>query len=274
MLKQDSAEVIVVDHSCPQESGIYVKQNFPSAKVVSVDGRRYFSLWEARNRGAAVAAAETLVFCDADTILAENAMKWVSKSLPKQCFGCFSNEETWRFNKNGLRLGNNQLRGFQVVSAKKFRALDGYDEALQGYAAGGDTDLQDRLILMGVAPYGLDAKIIEDVIAHDNAARLTHHEAPLRLSYLAGLLYRRAKLAMIKLNQGKNLSLEDRSGLYNVAKQAAGQLDLRRDVITFQVLLEHQGVGMPRQLGYERASQKVSLTVEVSLEDRIEKIPD
>jgi hypothetical protein len=274
MLKQDGTEVIVVDYSCPQGSGRYIRQNLPSVKVASVDGKPYFSLWEARNRGAAVATAEMLVFCDADTILADNALKWVSQRLPRQSFGYFSAETTSAFNKNGLRLSNNQLRGFQVVPAKKFRALGGYDEVLQGYAAGGDTDLHERLMLMGIAPFELDPKIVEDVIAHDNAARLAHHEIPLRLSYLAGLLYRRAKLAMIKLNQGKNLSLEDRSGLYQIARQAAERLDSGQELITFHVDLEHPPVGMPRQLGYQRANQRVYLAVEVALENKIDRIPD
>jgi hypothetical protein len=274
MVKQDSAEVIVVDYSCSQESGKYARQNFPSAKVVSVPGKTYFALWDARNRGAAVAAAETLVFCDADTILADNALKWISRTLPKQSFGYFSGEATLGFNKNGLRLSKNQLRGFQVVPASKFRALDGYDEVLQGYGAGGDTDLQDRLMLKGVQPYELDPKIVAEVIVHDNAARIAHYQTPLRLSYLAGLLYRRAKLAMIKLNQGKNLSFEDRSGLYQVARQAAERLELGQDLITLHVELERPMVGMPRQLGYEKASQKVYLAVEVSLQNRIEHIPD
>jgi hypothetical protein len=252
----------------------FVKHNFPSAKVVSVAGKMYFSNWEARNRGAALAATEILIFCDADTILADNAVKWIFHKVPKQCFGYFSGEATSAFNKNGLQLSRNQLRGIQVVATKKFRAIDGYDEVLQGYAAGGDTDLQDRLILTGVAPYELDPKIVEDVIPHDNAARVAYHQTPIRLSYLTGLLYRRAKLAMIRLNQGKNLSLEDRSGLYQIAKQAAEQLDLGRDLINFNVVLEHQGVGMPRQLGYARASHKVYLNVEVSLQNRIETIPD
>jgi glycosyltransferase involved in cell wall biosynthesis len=274
MLKQDGAEVIVVDYSCPEESGRYVKQSFPSAKVVSVGGKPYFAICDARNRGAAVASGEMLVFCDADTILAENAIKWISRTLPKKSFGGFSGVAMSGFNRSGLRLSSNQLRGFQVVSAKAFHAVGGYDDVLQGYAAGGDTDLLDRLVLKGFEPYELDTKIIEDVIEHENAARIAYHYMPVRLSYLAGLLYRRAKFAMIKLNQGKNLSVEDRSGLYQIATQQAARLDSGQDVITLHVELEHPEVGMPRQLGFEKATQKVYIAVEVSLQNRIEHIPD
>ncbi len=42
----------------------------------------------------------------------------------------------------------NQLKGFHVIPAPAFRRLGGYDEVLEGYAAGADTDLEDRLSLI------------------------------------------------------------------------------------------------------------------------------
>jgi len=39
----------------------------------------------------------------------------------------------------------NQLKGFQIVSRENFQKVGGYDELLSGYAAGGDTELEERL---------------------------------------------------------------------------------------------------------------------------------
>src|SRR3954471_12220533 len=66
MVAQGCHQVIVVDYSCPQHSGEYVRNNFPSVRVVSVAGQEHFSNWRARNAGASVATADVLVFVDAD----------------------------------------------------------------------------------------------------------------------------------------------------------------------------------------------------------------
>lgn len=68
------AEVIVVDFSCLQGTADYVRSHFPSVRVVAVEGEAYFSNWKARNAGAAVASSDILLFCDADTVLAESAI--------------------------------------------------------------------------------------------------------------------------------------------------------------------------------------------------------
>src|SRR5881409_3903042 len=73
MLAQPGAEVVVVDFSCPQQTGDYVAKHFGRARVVSVPGEQSFSNWKARNAGAAAATGDLLLFCDADTVLAENA---------------------------------------------------------------------------------------------------------------------------------------------------------------------------------------------------------
>src|SRR4029453_19625824 len=86
MLAQD-AEVIVVDYSCPEGTGDYVGRHFPSARVVWVEGEMGFSNWKARNRGADAATSDVLVFCDADIILAENAIDVIRPTLPAGAFG-------------------------------------------------------------------------------------------------------------------------------------------------------------------------------------------
>ena len=141
MLEQGAAEVIVVDYSCPDGTAAWVGKHFPAARVVTVEGEQGFSNWRARNLGAAAATGDLLLFCDADTILAPNAGEAIAKALPPKTYGFFKRNATARFNKAGLRLGSNQLRGFHAIPAPAYRRLGGYDDVLRGWGAGGDTDL-------------------------------------------------------------------------------------------------------------------------------------
>jgi hypothetical protein len=270
---ENGAEVIVVDYSCPEGTADYVEQNFPSVRVVRVEGEEGFSNWKARNRGAEAASSNVLVFCDADTILAEDAVEVISATLPPRTFGFFSRNATLRFNKSRIRIGDNQLRGFVVVPAQVFRALGGYDEVLEGYAAGGDTDLEDRLALRGIQRFELGDGIVEDVIEHDHETRFTYHRDPISISYAAGILYRRAKLALLRTVKQPNLNLKARRELYAVARKAASAIPAGKNVATMNVTFETQPVGMPRQLGYAKGTQSVSLTVRIALDGKLDAPP-
>jgi glycosyltransferase involved in cell wall biosynthesis len=273
MLAQRSAELIVVDYSCPDNSGDYVEQHHTGVRVVRVEGEAGFSNWKARNRGAEVATSDMLVFCDADTILAENALAVIDKSVGKKRYGFFTRQATARFNRSGLRLGHNQLRGFQVVPRDAFAKLNGYDEVLEGYAAGGDTDLEERLALIGIRGLRLGDGIIDEVIEHDNAARFTYHKAPIKLSYATGLLYRRGKLALMRMNNGAELSLKQRQLIYNAARQSAQRMARGEKVSLMQVNVENSKVGMPRQLGFESGKCIVSVNVKLVMDGEIVNPP-
>ena len=268
MLAQNGAEVIVVDYSCPEATADYVEQNFPSARTVRVEGQEGFSNWRARNRGAAAATSDMLLFCDADTILAANAVEVISASVPEKAFGFFTRDSTAHFNRTGLRLGKNQLRGFQAVPTTAFRLLQGYDEILEGYAAGGDTDLEERLAMIGFKGHSLGDGIIEDVIEHDNLARFTFHSQPIKLSYAAGMLYRRAKFALLRIRRQGELPIKQRQGLYAAAIRAARALQRGQDSCVLKVNIEDTAIGMPRQLGFERGRCTVSINVDIRLQNK------
>jgi glycosyltransferase involved in cell wall biosynthesis len=273
MIQQEGAEVIVVDFSCPEGTADYVEQHFPTVRVVRVEGEAGFSNWRARNRGAEAASSDILVFCDADTILAEDALVVIAATFPRRRYGYFSRQATLRFNKSRIRIGDNQLRGFHVIPAPAFGALGGYDEVLEGYAAGGDTDLEERLALRGIQRFELGDGIIEDVIEHDHETRFTFHRDPITVSYAAGILYRRAKLTLLRTVKQPNLDLPARRKLYAVARKAAAAIPAGSNIATMNVMLENQPVGMPRQLGYSKGTQTVSLTVRIALEGKLDAPP-
>ncbi len=273
MLEQGAAEVIVVDYSCPDGTAAWVAKHFPAARVVTVAGEKGFSNWRARNAGAAAATSDLLLFCDADTILAPKAGEAIARALPPKTYGFFKRNATARFNKAGLRLGSNQLRGFHAIPAPAYRRLGGYDEVLRGWGAGGDTDLEERLEMAGLSRRPLNPALVEDVIEHDNADRTRHHDDSIKASYAAGLLYRRAKMALLRAKNRINLPLELRRKIYDKAREAADNLGTR-DTVALSIDLENAPVGMPLQLGYRRVTQKAVLRVEISGVGKVDKIPE
>ena len=274
MLAQSATEVIVVDYSCPQGTGEFVRANFPSVRVVSVAGQEHFSNWKARNAGAAAATSDVLVFVDADTIVAAKAIDRLAEHLPARSYGFFDTRTSQSFNRGGPRLAANQLKGFHVIPTPAFRRAGGYDEVLEGYAAGADTDLEERLNFIGLSRHALDPSIIDSIIQHDAPSRVQHHAYPVRTSYCAGLLYRAAKRALLRIRGKVELPLKTREHLYAAAKDVAQGLGSDKDRVSMMVTVDQHPIMMPRQLGYERGSHSLSLRVDVSLQDKLDKIPD
>ena len=269
MVAQPCNEVIVVDYSCPQGTGGFVSKNFPSVRLVSIDGQDHFSNWKARNAGAAIATSDVLIFVDADTLLADDAIQWISTNVLPRTFGYFDTRTSQGFNRGGIRVAANQLKGFQVIPRAAFRRAGGYDEVLEGYAAGADTDLEQKLAMLGLRRRALDPCIVRSVIEHDASSRTKHHAQPIRSSYAAGLLYRAAKRALLKINGRVELPIAVRRSLYRAASKAAGSLGPDQARVTMQVKIREEPIGMPRQLGFERGQQSISLKLELSLEDAL-----
>lgn len=273
MLEQPDAEVIVVDWSCPQNTTDYVAKHFPKARVVKVEGKEVFSNWAARNAGAGEAKGAVLIFCDADTVLQPNALEWIGDQLKPGTFGHFSRNATTKFNTTRLRLGYNQLRGFHAVPAQAFRKFGGYDDVLEGYAAGADTDLETRMVIFGFKRLVIDPEIVERVVEHDNEDRFRHHKMAIRTSYAAGYFYRKAKTALIRMRRVPNLPLPLRKNMYDAAKKAAAALDGTTNSVNFKIDLEREPIGMPLQLGFKKAQFKMSLNLNISGEEAMDEIP-
>lgn len=269
MVAQGAREVIVVDFSCPQGTSEFVASNFPSVRLVNVENEEHFSNWRARNAGASVASSETLVFLDADTILADGAIEWLSQNLPDGAYGFFDRKTSQSFNLGGPKIAANQLKGLHVIPSAAFRRIGGYDQVLEGYAAGGDTDIEERLSMAGLKRHLLDPVMVESIIEHDAASRMQHHALPIRTSYCAGLIYRTAKLCLLRMRGQYELPVRARQNLYSAAMEAARSLGPRADRIGMNVLVNREPVLMPRQLGYESATSTVMLRVEVLLGDRL-----
>lgn len=220
MAAQPGAEVVVVDYDCPEATAAYVREHFPAVKVVRVEGRPYFNNWEARNIGASQAMAPLLVFVDADTMLAGDFAAWVTGAVTPGTYGKMPNALELSIHKDDvLRNGANRLEGLIVMPAVTFRDLEGYDALLQGWGAGGDTDLVDRLDFHEHKKVVLPEALVTRAIAHSDAERVRFHKLSISESHLIGLLYRTSKLSMMKLFN-RELAREDRARLHALAVEA------------------------------------------------------
>lgn len=274
MLQCGGQEVIVVDYSCPDGTAGYVTKHFPSVRVVSVEGEKHFSNWRARNAGAELARTDVLVFCDADTLLADHAITWLDENLRPKTFGLFSRALSAGFNAPSPGLALNQLRGFHVIPRTAFRRIGGYDDVLEGYAAGGDTDLEERLMRTGLERFFLDTRrLVASMIEHDDTERLKYHLHGVSTSYCAGLLYRAAKTQLLRLSTRLELPRSTRQTLYAAAREAAASLGSKQDSVAMTVSVDKQKILMPRQLGYENGSLKVSIRVEIEMQNKIGRSP-
>lgn len=152
IMSQPNSEVVVIDYSCPDDSGRWVKKNYPACHVTEVEGEEYFSLTKARN--ASIPAIKQidcnwLCFVDADTIIADHFTEKVVPLLEENTFITAYNI----YNKVS------GLGGLLIVSKENFLQIGGYDETITGYGTNA-SEIRLRLYFNGA-----DFKILPDGLA-------------------------------------------------------------------------------------------------------------
>jgi glycosyltransferase involved in cell wall biosynthesis len=203
--RQPRCSCVVVDYACPDGSGDWVEQHYPTAKVVRVSDQGFLNLSRARNAGAAAAEADWLCFFDADVILSPH---FAERLLPGLQAGHYYVAEPW----------TRHLTGTFICSRSDFQRVGGYDEVFQGWGEE-DVDLYSRLGLHGVRQNGFDRELISP-IQHDDALRVQHRsDKVIEETHSINLLYRLAKLDLMRL-LSKDLSLQERQNLYREAQES------------------------------------------------------
>lgn len=147
-------ETIVVDYSCPQHTKDWVSNNFPSVKVVSVEGRTSFDLAKARNVGVPATTGEWLCFIDADVTVVPEFGGVVTKLLRP---GHFYRDS--RRNKPGYN-------GFVICARRDFDLVGGYDERCVDYGWE-DSEFYENLIYRGVIESFIPDNLISAINHND-----------------------------------------------------------------------------------------------------------
>ncbi len=167
---EEFERVIVVDWSCPQNSGEWAKKE--GAEVVQVKGQQYFSASKARNLGARKCSSRSIVFIDADTMVMTGLRAEVEELLDLRHMVVAS--------RTSQNLEVHDLGGFLAVDIGQFWGVGGYNEELEGYALE-DCYLRAQLLL----ERGLQVKRVSPgslgAMRHTNSMRGAFHKEPIEV---------------------------------------------------------------------------------------------
>jgi len=185
LMLEEFDRVIVVDWSCPQESGKWAEQE--GAQVIWSPGQAHFSPCKARNLGAKHVGTEHICFIDADVMIMPEAGNEIRRLVNLSTMVIAARYES------GSDV--HALGGFIALETSQFLAVGGYDETLRGYALE-DIHLRCRLLFeRGLVSKRLSPGALA-VIRHSNEMRARYLDDDLRvsatrnyeslMSYLAG----------------------------------------------------------------------------------------
>lgn len=173
--------VVLVDYDCPQGCGLWAQSSYPDVRVERVTNQAAFNLSDARNRGAAVAASEWILFIDADVIAQPSFADWMRQPLDSGGF----------YTCEPIGAPSSRSYGTLFVPKSAFDKVGGYDTLFRGWG-GEDDDLTWRLWRAGLVQRHYPAHNYE-VIAHPDALRTQFysqsskpHSNVLNKVYLAG----------------------------------------------------------------------------------------
>lgn len=183
------ATYCLVDYSCPERSGDWVRREYAEEcrtgriELVKSEGHATFHKAAALNVGAARAirrGAEYLCFLDADTLVFPTLGAFIHANLEPRRFL--------------VALHGRSLFGFLVVPAREFEAQGGFDESIVGYG-GEDIEMRLRLHLVAGLSY-VDAPLHSlHGIHHRPALRTAHYaERNVEVSNAANLSYVRERV--------------------------------------------------------------------------------
>jgi len=176
MLEHTPAPVVVVDWSCPEESGVWAENQsdrvFPLFKV----GQTRFHKTAALNLGLQFAARKWggwLLVCDADTMIREGLWSWLRENLPAGAFAFMQGHSARR-----------DLSGLLVMHAEHYGQSGGFDERMIGWGAE-DWDMRARLHFKLGLPYVEIPWQLAEPISHDDYARIRFQDCDRMDSYKA-----------------------------------------------------------------------------------------
>lgn len=154
---QRDVTYVLVDYSCPQGAGRWVRENCPMAKVVEVQGEKVFHLSRARNIGAREADGDALCFLDADVVPSFDFVDQIELGMRPGSFAtCLKHS------------------GFLCVWRDDFERIGGYDEEYVGYGFE-DYDIKYRLWYDAKLDHVKLPERLMSGVRHSHAARTENY---------------------------------------------------------------------------------------------------
>ena len=146
---------VVVDWSCPENCGAWLRENFPQVRVVSVPGQAYFISPKAKNAGVRAAVTEKVLLLDVDMLVVPGLEDSVLSVMVPGTFAVC-----------GAAKG---LSGAIAFFKSDWEKLGGCDETLEGYCPD-DSMMCVSFRVMGLKPVKYDWTFLSH-IKHSNLQR-------------------------------------------------------------------------------------------------------
>ena len=209
LVTQPKTQVIVVDYSCPQQCGQWVRNNFPEVTVVDIPDKDVFDRSHAKNSGVAAANTPWICLIDADVELDPEFSETVIAMLQPGSF--------YRSSHPGEGTG-----GTFVVHRDDFDRVGGHDPVFQGWGEE-DDDLIDALKFVGLSVRRYPASLIRHRDHDDDARTLFHQDSDRRHSHMINRIYRCGKWDLARLT-GTVAPIERRQALYKTVEKEVRSL--------------------------------------------------
>lgn len=194
---------VVVDYSCPQNTGDWVEQHYPSVRVVRVSGQKYYMPCHARNQGAAIVTEPWLCFLDADV------------KLKPEFAGIFSLLRPGRFFR-ATPPAAKELSGTVICLWKDYRRVGGYDDVLEGWGAN-DLEFFSRLRELDLKEEQFPTEWVEPIPHSDELRGQFAEIKDVSVSWTFNALYAQIKLDLARV-LNREVTLVERQYLYAQVK--------------------------------------------------------
>jgi glycosyltransferase involved in cell wall biosynthesis len=169
LMLEEFDRVIVVDWSCPQETGDWAHRE--GASVVFKTGEKHFERSQARNLGARSVMTEFIAFVDADGFCFPGLREDLESILTPQTMAIAARRA------NGYDVED--TFGFLACSLEAFWKVGGYDESYTGWGHE-DSKLRGQLLLeSGLKPKRLKANSL-GAIRHSMQIRSENLAKPIQ----------------------------------------------------------------------------------------------
>lgn len=171
LMLEEFERVIVVDWSCPQDSGHWAKAE--GAQIVYRRGEKYWNGPKARNAGAREVESRSVCFLDADTLVMPGIRVEIERMLNLSTMVLAS--------RTSENIDIQSLNGFIALDIGQFWGVKGYNETLEGYGLE-DGYLRSQLLLeRGLLPKRLSPGVLA-AIRHTNEMRQRYMEESIAVS--------------------------------------------------------------------------------------------
>lgn len=238
-------EIIVVDHDCPQNTGDWLEENYPSVIVARVRDGAPFKVARARNIGIRLSKSDILCVIDADILVQPGFVAWIRENAHPHVFFRHALEQGRR---------DAQTWGTVICPRLKLLKIGLYDEAFDGWG-GEDDDLYYRLKITGTAEEHFPFEYAR-AISHDENERFAQYAEKTRGTHLLlNRLYREAKRTLLGFTRAEDdLPLELRQKLRKEVRRAVNSLKNGQASMTIKLPDKRpvlQQVNLERQLTLE-----------------------